>query len=112
MNTCRGNVLLFKIPHGNSQRLIGMIKGISPSFDGCQDKGFTQLRIILVCLFKNINAVFRKIETVVVEEKCCQFIGIDTAVQNRMVLVVSHCRGHIDAVSQKEIDGEGLGNNL
>jgi len=46
------------------------------------------------------------------EEKCGQFAGIDTAVQNRMVLIVPHCRGYIDAVSQEEIDGKGLGNNL
>ncbi len=46
------------------------------------------------------------------EEKCCQLIGIDTAVQNCMVFVVPHCRGHIDTVSQEEIDRKGLGNNL
>ena len=63
-------------------------------------------------LFKGVDAILGEIQPVLMEEKRGQLIRIEPCVKKGMVLVVPHGRGDIDPISQKEIYGDGLGNDL
>src|SRR5512136_732640 len=89
-----------------------MVKGIGPAFYSSLHKGARQSRVFIKGLFRGVDAILREIQPVVTEEKRGQFIRIEPCVENRMVLVVPHGRSNVDPISQKEIYGEGLGDDL
>ncbi len=98
-------MLTFQVSHDNGNCFVGMVEGILPSFERCRDKRMTQLRVLAICLFENIDTVFGKIEAVFMEKERGQLVGIETTVQDRVIFVVPHGRRDVDTVTKKEVDG-------